>query len=267
MALTTNGIYFYGATPGDFKRGVTVAGDFGIPESHVLQSFTLAYALVKSGKAMVIAIGGPAVNALKYNACGWAHYGDPGFTASTTYTNTLPGAGIFMNANGETGGDSLQQAWNYTYYALNDTCKKCVTVTINPPANSCEGTNPAWETTAHFCETHATTECKDGGFGCTPICNTATSVQYVATSSGWNPEWLAKSTIDAMRKLGAESSRMDVLDQLMAPAAMVAQGCYKSPNGCYQVGSDFTDVCTSPVSSEGYGVLQETFHNGNFFSH
>ncbi len=266
MALTTNGIYFYGATPGDFKRGVTVAGDFGIPESHVLQSFTLAYALVKSGKAMVIAIGGPAANALKYNACGWAHYGDPGFTASENYTNVLPPAGTFMNANGETGPDSLQQAWNYTYYALNDTCQnECVTVTINPPANSCEGTNPAWETTAHFCETHATTYCP-GGKGCTPICNTSTSVQQVATGVGWSPKWLAKSTIDIMRKLGAESSRMDVFDQFMAPAAMIEQGCFESPNGCYQVGNSYTDLCTSPVTSEGYGVLQETF-DGSVFYH
>jgi len=261
MALTTDGIYFYGATPGDFNRGVSVAKYFDILESHVLQSFTLAYALVKSGKAMVIAIGGPATNALKYNACGWAHYGNPGFTASTTYTNTLPGPGIFMNANGATGADSLQQAKNYTYYALNDNCDDCTSVTVDPPADSCGGTNPAWDTSANFCETHATNYCK--GHGCTPICNTATSVQTVATLSGWNPEWLAKSTIDAMRKLGSESSRMDVLDQLMAPAAMVAQGCYDSPNACYQVG--YTDVCTSPQTSEGYGVLQETFDGTQFY--
>jgi len=228
MALTTNGIYFYAATPGDFKRGVTVAGDFDILESHVLQSFTLAYALVKSGKAMVIAIGADAAAALKSNACGWAHYGAPGFTASTTYTNTLPGAGIFMNANGATGPDSQQQAWNYTYYALNDTCQnEWVTVTINPPANSCEGKNPTYNTSSSFCATipdpssPGYPKCCQGGPGCSPICNTSTSVQSVATSSGWNPEWLAKSTIDAMSKMGAESSRMDVLDQLMAPAFMI----------------------------------------------
>ncbi len=77
-----------------------------------------------------------------------------------------------------------------------------------------------------------------------------------------------------MRKVGANATRMDVLDQFMAPAAMVAQGCYDSPNACYQVNppgySVYTTNCEVPVSDsslklyEGYGVLQETFYQGNF---
>ncbi len=120
MALTTDDIYYYAAGFTDFENAVSVANQFGVLESHVLQSFTLAYALVKSGSAMVIAVGEPAANALAYNPCGWAHYGSPGFTWQDTQLANLPGAGVFMNADGVTGLDSENLAKNCTIFALND---------------------------------------------------------------------------------------------------------------------------------------------------
>ncbi len=278
MALSTDQIFYYAAAPNDYSNAQSVASDFSIGKAHVLGSFALAYAAVKAGKALVIAVGAPAANALKYNDCAWDHYGATNFTYLDNPVDTLPGEGVFMNANGATAADSEQLAHNFTYYASNGTCSSttCPSAAQNAPADSCVGYNPTCQNDPAFCctafdtknDTCLTSDCKAIMSTCdeycsgseAPICNASDSIETIALDSGWDPITIAQSTLMVMENTGVDISG---LDRFMAMAAMEKQGCYNAPNSCFgHSGGAFSAKCSTPVADEGYGVLQETYQAG-----
>ena len=253
MALSRSQIYYYVADSGDYNNVLNnVTSAFSISEDQILTSFASAYAAVALGKAMVIAVGAAANDTLFYNACNWDHYGTTPFHNLDTPQDTLPAADYYMNAAGETGTDSWELAWNYTYYALNGNCGSCYSVTPLQPADSCIGVNPSGASSPNIC-----TGCPEPDSFCTGAgCTTVDDVETTAEGSGWSPEHIAQGVLNLMALSGQSIAG---LDRYMATAAMIGQGCYNAPNLCYQQGKTFTCDCGTPVNDEGYGVLQDTY--------
>ncbi|PSR24314.1 MAG: hypothetical protein C7B47_15060 [Sulfobacillus thermosulfidooxidans] len=255
MGLNKDQIYLYAAYDADYSSAQTIASHFGLPYGNVLGSFATAWTAVASGKFMVIAIGVPANNALYYNPCNFGSLGGTPFYNLDTPQDTLPPAGYYMNAAGETGQDSYQLAYNYVYYALNGNCNGCGNGG-NPvtPADSCVGRNPVNANANGFCSS-CSTYCSGSS------CDTLSSIESTAVNSGWDPESIAQSVLNLINGMGQSTYGMD---RYMAVAAMETQGCYNSPNACTQYG--YSCNCQSPEVNEGFGVLQETW-NGTALNH
>ena len=133
-------IVLYAADPAD------AAAAAGLPASQVTTSFATAWADTLSGEYLVLAVGGPAVSALYFNACGWANPSALPAESTPFYyylgpLNTLPGADAFVNAAGATSADTQALATDLAYYALNGTLPSGVTslpAAVGPPS-ACSG--------------------------------------------------------------------------------------------------------------------------------
>ncbi|MCY0865372.1 MAG: hypothetical protein OWQ57_10510 [Sulfobacillus sp.] len=149
MSLSANQIFLYGADPTDYANAKSIANTYNIPFGNVTGSFAAAWAAVASGKFLVIAVGGPANNALYYNPCGWAGLsaGSTPFSYVTDAPlNTLPGANYYENAAGDTATDSLEIATDYVEYALGDSLSYNPIPVVYSPSNTCSGSNPTYGT-------------------------------------------------------------------------------------------------------------------------
>ena len=70
-ALFTYDVRLYAADPADDQAALAAARAAGLPADQVTQSFSTAWDQTSSGEYLVIAVGGPADDALYYNVCGW----------------------------------------------------------------------------------------------------------------------------------------------------------------------------------------------------
>lgn len=275
MTLSPSQIFVYAADNNDYSNANQLISDSAInlPVGNVIGSFSLAWTAIESGKFLVIAIGEAAHNALYSNPCNFGALGAPYFTGLTGFADTLPGAGKYMNAAGNTGDDSYFLSYNYAYYAIHGTCGGSPGCNGSPTAidatSSCIGFNPANTSSPSFCDT-----CSSGAskplHDCTGgSCDSLSTIQSTAVNSGWNPEILAHNIINLM--VGTGVTPAGSLDFYAPVAAMETQGCYNSPNGCYQLNTsscpNCTCDCTNPVVGQGYGVLQETYNSNLEFDH
>jgi hypothetical protein len=139
VATFDNAIELYAADPADYQSALTAASSAGLPAGQVTDSFATAWADTLDGNHLVFAVGGPAVTALYFNACGWANPSgeDPGTTPffdNLGPTNQLPGADAFIDSSAETGSATGQLTADNAYYAVNGVLPPGVTVSSMPPA-------------------------------------------------------------------------------------------------------------------------------------
>jgi hypothetical protein len=124
MALSTSQVAFYGADTVDYLNGVAAAEALTVSPLNVTGSFDTAANWSHAGSYFVIAVGGPAANALYWNPCGW-YTSAFSSTACTTPLNRYSypydgaiAADYFMPADGSDRISSLQLAVMLGYYAL-----------------------------------------------------------------------------------------------------------------------------------------------------
>jgi hypothetical protein len=139
VATFGNVIELYAADSVDYQSALTAASSAGLPASQVTDSFATAWADTLDGNHLVFAVGGPALTALYFNACGWANPSgeDPGTTPFFYYLgpiDQLQGAGAFVNSAAATGSTTEQLAADDAYYAVNGVLPPGVTVSSMPPA-------------------------------------------------------------------------------------------------------------------------------------
>lgn len=148
MALTTSQVVLYAADPGDMAYALGAAAASGIPLGNVLGNFESAWQYVSSGNYLVIAVGGPANNALYYNPCGWANpAGEAGgstpFDLAPAPRDTLPGTDAYISAAGTTGMQSLYLATAYAAYAVTGSypTEWNSPPSVVSPSDTCSGSN------------------------------------------------------------------------------------------------------------------------------
>lgn len=136
----------YAATPTDQTAALSAASAAGIPADQVTTSFVTAWDDTLSGDYLLFAVGQAALNALEFNACGWANPstdipGSTPFDYVTRPLNTLIPAGLFMNAAAATASQTPQRATDLVYYAVHGTLPPGVTAapTAATAARTCSG--------------------------------------------------------------------------------------------------------------------------------
>jgi hypothetical protein len=145
-ATFTGRVELYAADATDDQSALSAAQAAGLPASQVTESFATAWAGTLSGGYLVIAVGGPADNALYYNACGWANPSgeDPGTTPFYDVTGpmkTLPGTGAYEDGAGQTAASTRSLATDLAYYAVHGALPSGVTSlpAAAGPASTCSG--------------------------------------------------------------------------------------------------------------------------------
>jgi len=135
-ALFSVDVRLYAADPADYQAALAAASAAGLPASQVTESFATAWDQASNGEYLVIAVGGPADDALYFNQCGWtAPDGLPGgstpFYYASSTLNTLPPVDEYENAAGATAADTATLAADLAYYAVHGGYPAGVTT---PPA-------------------------------------------------------------------------------------------------------------------------------------
>ncbi|PSR36771.1 MAG: hypothetical protein C7B44_07230 [Sulfobacillus thermosulfidooxidans] len=138
MALSSHQIILYAADDNDFSIALAAAAVSGIPACQVTGNFFDAWIYTSSGEYLVIAVGGPANNALYYNPCGWPNpdqepQGTTPFDIAPAPRDTLPGANWYVNASGNQAYQTLELATCFTYFAVHASLPSGITP---PPAIS-----------------------------------------------------------------------------------------------------------------------------------
>ncbi len=143
-------VVLYAADGADLQAAQTAAQDAGLPASQVTGSFATAWADGVSGDYLVITVGGPASTALYFNPCGWTNpsgavAGSTPFSYVTAPTDTLPGANLYLQANGATAADTASLAEDLAYYAVHGALPPGVTTVPAQvgPADACAGSPTA----------------------------------------------------------------------------------------------------------------------------
>ncbi len=144
MPLSTSQVILYAADTVDYEIALAAAASAYIPISNVIGDFATAYNYVASGNYLVIAVGGPANNALFYNPCGWAGYpaGTTPFYQTSSYpVDSLPGANIYENAAGSDRTSTMYLATVTANYAVNGVVPTNWNTrpTQVSPVNTCSG--------------------------------------------------------------------------------------------------------------------------------
>ena len=67
MAVSPSKIMFYVANPSEYGIAAGAAHIARIPRSNIVGNFFIAWQMIRSGKYLVIAVGGPANSALFKN--------------------------------------------------------------------------------------------------------------------------------------------------------------------------------------------------------
>ncbi|KLU63523.1 hypothetical protein CEB3_c01000 [Peptococcaceae bacterium CEB3] len=142
MPLTTSQVVLYAADTVDYEIALGAAASAYIPISNVIGDFATAWNDVASGNYLVIAVGGPATNALYYNPCGWGDAGSTQLNPTAAYpVDTLPGAYYYENAAGNDRTDTFYLATVFAYYAVNGAFPANFTGLPTPgvPSDTCAG--------------------------------------------------------------------------------------------------------------------------------
>jgi hyaluronoglucosaminidase len=140
-ALFSYDVRLYAADSVDYQAALAA----GLPADQVTQSFATAWDQTSSGEYLVIAVGGPADDALYYNVCGWTApdglaAGSTPFYYASAALNTLPPMDEYENAAGETAADTAALATDLTYYALHGSYPSGATPPVAAaPAYACAG--------------------------------------------------------------------------------------------------------------------------------
>ena len=139
-------VVLYAATPADETAALSAAATAGLPAVQVTTSFATAWDDTLSGSYLVFAVGQSALNALEFNACGWANPsvdipGSTPFDYVTRPLNALIPAGLFMDGAAATASLTPQRAADLAYYAVNGTLPPGVTTVpaAAQPASVCSG--------------------------------------------------------------------------------------------------------------------------------
>jgi len=139
-------VVLYAATPADKTSALSAAEAAGLPADQVTTSFDTAWDDTLSGSYLLFAVGQSALNALEFNACGWANPsvdipGSTPFDYVTRPLNALIPAGLFMNAAAATASLTPQRAADLAYYAVHGTLPPGVTTVPAAAlaANACSG--------------------------------------------------------------------------------------------------------------------------------
>jgi len=145
-ALLRDDISLYAADSPDDQAAVAAASQAGLPASSVTQSFETAWKQASSGEYLVIAVGGPADNALYYNACGWDDpSGLPGgstpFATASTPQDAIPAMNYYENGAGATAAGTAALSADLAYYAVYGTLPPGVTTwpAAAAPSDICSG--------------------------------------------------------------------------------------------------------------------------------
>jgi hyaluronoglucosaminidase len=144
-SLLSYNVSLYAADPVDAQAASAAAAAAGLPASDVTTSFTTAWNQTSSGEYLVIAVGGPADNALYYNVCGWTApdgigAGSTPFYYASSALNTLPPMNEYENAAGQTASDTASLSADLAYYAVHGSYPSGSTPPpAAPPAYTCSG--------------------------------------------------------------------------------------------------------------------------------
>ncbi len=122
-ALLRVDVRLYAADPADDQAALAAASADGLPASQVTESFATAWDQASSGEYLVLAVGGPADDALYFNQCGWTAPdglagGSTPFYYASSALNTLPAVDEYENAAGATAADTETLAADLAYYAV-----------------------------------------------------------------------------------------------------------------------------------------------------
>ena len=144
MAISASRVVLYAADTVDYELAIGVAATANIPNYNVIGDFATAWNLVKSGNYLVIAVGGPANNALYYNPGGWAGHSTgstPFETTASQQVSTLPGANYYENASGNDRTQTLYLATVFAFSAVYGITPSNYTNLPAPaaPVNTCSG--------------------------------------------------------------------------------------------------------------------------------
>lgn len=145
-ALFSYGIRLYAADPADYRAALAAARAAGLPADQVTQSFTAAWDETSAGEYLVIAVGGPANDALYYNVCGWTApdgigAGSTPFYYTTSPLNSLPAMNEYVNGAGQTAADTAALAADLAYYAVHGSLPAGITTPPSAagPQDACAG--------------------------------------------------------------------------------------------------------------------------------
>jgi hyaluronoglucosaminidase len=145
-SLFSYDIRLYAADPADYQAALAAANTAGLPPDQVTQSFTTAWDETSSGEYLLIAVGGPADDALYYNVCGWTApdglgAGTTPFYFASAPLPALPPMDEYENGAGQTAVDTVALAADLAYYAVHGAFPPGVTSPppASAPAYACAG--------------------------------------------------------------------------------------------------------------------------------
>jgi hypothetical protein len=130
-------ILLYAADKASMTIAVATARALALPFSDVTGSFSQAWTATAGGKALVLAVGQPAANALYFNVCGWANpakrkAGSTPFYYPGEPQRQSPGRNYFELSDGSNAAGTTQLTTQLTQYALAGTLPEQQTVPAAP---------------------------------------------------------------------------------------------------------------------------------------
>jgi hypothetical protein len=145
-ALFRYDVRLYAADAADYQAALAAASAAGLAADQVTQSFSTAWDETSSGEYLVIAVGGPADDALYYNVCGWTApdglgAGSTPFSYAAGPRTALPPMNIYENGAGQTAADTAALSADLAYYAVHGSFPSGVTPpAAAAPQYACAGT-------------------------------------------------------------------------------------------------------------------------------
>ncbi|HLI42716.1 MAG TPA: hypothetical protein VKV35_13880, partial [Streptosporangiaceae bacterium] len=145
-ALLSYDVRLYAADPADYQIALAAAKAAGLPADQVTTSYDTAWRQTSSGEYLVIAVGGPADDALYYNVCGWTAPDGLGAGSTPFYyagspLHALPPMNEYENGAGQTAADTAALSADLAYYAVHGTLPPGVTSlpAAAKPSYACAG--------------------------------------------------------------------------------------------------------------------------------
>ncbi len=134
---TAHPILLYAADKSSMTAAVATAQALALPLSDVTGSFSQAWTATAGGKALVLAVGQQAANALYFNVCGWANpahrkAGSTPFYYPGAPQRQSPGRNYFELSDGSNLPGTAQLTTQLTQYALAGTLPEHRTVPTAP---------------------------------------------------------------------------------------------------------------------------------------
>jgi glycoside hydrolase-like protein len=134
---TAHPILLYAADKTSMSTAVATARALALPLSDVTGSFSQAWNATAGGKALVLAVGQPAADALYFNVCGWANpakrkAGSTPFYYPGAPQRQSPGRDYFELSDTPNAAGTAQLTTQLTQYALAGTLPEHATVPAAP---------------------------------------------------------------------------------------------------------------------------------------